>query len=392
MDSTQFRRALARKRDGAALEASEWEGIVRAYVAGEVDDAPVAALLMACLWHGMSDEEAFALTHAMVGSGKTVELGFDAVDKHSSGGVGDTVSLIAIPLVAACGVRVAKLSGRALGHTGGTLDKLEALAGVTTELPIERFREIVARVGCAISAQSEELVPADKKLYALRDRTATIPNVGLIAASIVSKKIAGGARWIVYDVKCGRGSFLRNEAEALELANALVHLTEHFGRETIAHITDMEEPLGPAIGTGIEAIEARDFLRGTRRDARLERGTLHVAHAMLELGGVADPKGAMARALDDGSASTRSSSRCSKPEAVRSALGGRGGAPASGAGAGRDRRWFRHRAGRGRARRAGARPGRRRRTIRRDSAYGSAGRGGRERGDPCRLARRRCRG
>ncbi|MGA3037289.1 MAG: thymidine phosphorylase [Vulcanimicrobiaceae bacterium] len=302
MDEVQLRRAVAQKRDGEPLDESTWESIVAAYAKGEVDDAPVAALLMACVLRGLDRIETFALTRAMIASGETIDLGFDAVDKHSTGGVGDTVSLVVVPLVAACGVRVAKLSGHSLGHTGGTLDKLEAIPGVQTELPIARFREIVRTIGCAISAQSAELVPADKKLYALRDRTATVRNNGLIAASIVSKKIASGARWIVYDVKCGRGSFLRTEAEAFELAETMVRLTEDFGRSAVAHVTDMEEPLGPAIGSGVEAIEARDFLRGTRRDSRLAAGVLHVGSAMLELAGVGNAQSRLQSALDDGSA------------------------------------------------------------------------------------------
>jgi pyrimidine-nucleoside phosphorylase len=302
MDEVKLGRAIVRKRDGEPLDASTWESIVAGYVRGELDDAPIAALLMACVFSGLDRQEIFALTRAMIASGDVIDLGFDAVDKHSTGGVGDTVSLVVVPLVAACGVRVAKLSGRALGHTGGTLDKLEAIPGVTTELPIARFREIVASVGCAISAQSAQLVPADQKLYALRDRTGTVRSTGLIAASIVSKKIASGARWIVYDVKCGRGAFLRTESEAFELAEVMVRLTDDLGRSAVAHVTDMEEPLGPAIGSGVEAIEARDFLRGTRRDARLDAGVQHIGAAMLELASVANASARLQAALEDGSA------------------------------------------------------------------------------------------
>ena len=302
MDEVQLRRAIIRKRDGEPLDESTWTEIVGAYVRGDLDDAPVAALLMACVFRGLDRHETFALTRAMIASGETIDLGFDAVDKHSTGGVGDTVSLAVVPLIAACGVRVAKLSGHALGHTGGTLDKLEAIPGVQTELPISRFCEIVKTVGCAISAQSAQLVPADKKLYDLRDRTGTVRSNGLIAASIVSKKIASGARWIVYDVKCGRGSFLRTEPEAFELAETLVRLTADLGRSAIAHVTDMEEPLGPAIGSGVEAIEARDFLRGTRRDSRLAAGVSHVGEAMLELAGIENARSHLQSALDNGSA------------------------------------------------------------------------------------------
>lgn len=305
MDAIHMRRAIVRKRDGNPLDAETWEAVVRAHVSGTVDDGQMAALLMACLWRGLSREEMRGLTHAMIASGDVVDLGFDAVDKHSTGGVGDTVSLVVVPLVAACGVRVAKLSGHALDHTGGTLDKLEAIPGVETELTIDRFRKIVREVGCAISAQSDRLVPADKKLYALRNRTATVRSPGLIAASIVSKKIASGAHGIVYDVKCGRGSFLHTEDEAFGLAEAMVRLTEDFGRSAIAHVTDMEEPLGAAIGSGVEAIEARDFLRGVRQDARLREGAMHVADAMLELAGVEDRVARLERALENGDAYER---------------------------------------------------------------------------------------
>jgi pyrimidine-nucleoside phosphorylase len=320
MDEARMRRAIAHKRDGQALDQTTWDAIVRGYTAGAIDDAPMAALLMACVLQGLDRIETYALTHAMIASGEVIDLGFDAVDKHSTGGVGDTVSLVVVPLVAACGARVAKLSGRALGHTGGTLDKLEAIPGVQTELAIDRFREIVRTVGCAISAQSERLVPADKKMYALRDRTSTVRSLGLIASSIVSKKIASGARWIVYDVKCGCGSFLHTEAEAFELADVMVKLTEDFGRGAIAHVTDMEEPLGPAIGSGVEAIEARDFLRGTRRDARLAQGVLHVANAMLELAGVRNPETRLQAVLDDGGAYERFVSMIEAQGGSRAAL------------------------------------------------------------------------
>lgn len=302
MDAQELRRAVVRKRNGFELDDATWEEAVKDYVAGTADEAQVAALLMACVWRGMTPAETAAMTRAMIASGETIDLGVDAVDKHSTGGVGDTVTLIVVPLVAACGARVAKLSGRSLGHTGGTIDKLEAIPGVRTEMSTERFRELVHRIGCAIATQSERLVPADKKIYALRDRTGTVRCAGLIAASIVSKKIASGAKAIVYDVKCGRGALLPSEAEAFELAEAMVRLSEDLGRHAVAHITDMEEPLGPAIGSGIEAIEARDFLRGARRDTRLQAGVMLVAGTMLELAGIKDGAARLERALDDGSA------------------------------------------------------------------------------------------
>lgn len=301
-----MRRAIARKRDGAVLAADEWAEIVAGFVAGTVGEAQMAALAMACVWRGLAFEETLALTSALVASGETLEWGaLDPVDKHSTGGVSDGVSAIVVPLVAACGTPVAKLSGRALGHTGGTLDKLEALPGVRTALTPSAFRAQVERVGCAIAAQSERLVPGDKKLYALRDRTATVPSAGLIAASIVSKKIAGGAGAIVYDVKAGRGAFMHGTGEALELARLLTVLTRALGRPSRAVVTDMDEPLGSWIGTGLELLEARDFLRGTRRTARLEVVCRTVASALLRSAGVESPAERIERALASGAAHER---------------------------------------------------------------------------------------
>ena len=304
MTEGEMRRAIARKRDGAALDAATYESVVAATLAGEIDDAPVAALLMACVLRGMTFDETYALTAAFVASGMTLEAPDPrTVDKHSSGGVADTASLVVVPLVAACGIPVAKLSGRALGHTGGTLDKLEAIPGVRTDLEPDRFFAIVREAGCAIAAQSARLVPADKKFYALRDRTSTVPSRGLIAASIVSKKIAGGARAIVYDVKVGRGAFTADPAAGCELAETLVALTRAFGRRALALVTDMDEPLGPAVGTGLEAIEARDFLTGVRRDPRLLAVCEALGTALLRVAGFAgDPAAALADALATGRA------------------------------------------------------------------------------------------
>jgi len=251
----------------------------------------------------MGEAETAALTEAFVRSGERLEAPDPrTVDKHSSGGVADTASLIVVPMVAACGIPVAKLSGRALGHTGGTLDKLEAIDGVRTDLDPERFFACVAEAGCAIAAQSGRLVPADKRIYALRDRTGTVPAAGLIAASIVSKKIAGGAHAFAFDVKAGCGAFLHEPDEARELAELLVRLAQSFGRRSIAFVTDMNEPLGPAIGTGLEAIEARDFLRGTRRDPRLAEVCDALGVAMLEVAGAGGTRAALRTALDDGRA------------------------------------------------------------------------------------------
>jgi pyrimidine-nucleoside phosphorylase len=309
---TWLPRALERKRDGEALDDATWERIVDAYVAGAIDDAPVAALAMACAIRGMAPAETAALTAAMVRSGDVIRFdraGRDVaiVDKHSSGGVGDTVSLVAVPLVAACGVPVAKLSGRALGHTGGTLDKLEAIPGVRTDLSPDMFVAQVERVGCAIAAQSARLVPADKKLYALRDRTGTVASVGLIAASIVSKKIAGGAEAIVFDVKVGGGAFMHTLDAATTLARTLVELVASFDRRASALVSDMDEPLGAAVGSGIEAVEARDVLRGTVRDERLAAAVDAVASEMLRVAGVAEGEiaGRIRDALTSGAAYER---------------------------------------------------------------------------------------
>jgi pyrimidine-nucleoside phosphorylase len=304
MDGNDMRHAIERKREGNALDASVWSEIIAAYMRGDVDDAQMAALAMACVWRGMDATEAASMTRAMVESGASLHYPDDifVVDKHSSGGVSDIVSLVAVPLVAACDVRVAKLSGRALGHTGGTIDKLEAIEGVNVHLSMEAFVRQVDYVGCAIAAQTEAFVPADKRLYHLRDRTATVPSTGLIAASIVSKKIAGGANAFVFDVKCGSAAFMHDVGAAKELAAMLVGISAEFGKKARALVTDMNEPLGRAIGTGIEVAEARDLLTGGLDDPRARAGCLHIAATMLELGGVRDPLERAERALADGSA------------------------------------------------------------------------------------------
>jgi len=317
------RRVIARKRDGERLDAAEWTAIVAGHQHGLVDDAQLAALLMACVWRDLDATETAALTRAMVGSGETLAAPApNCVDKHSSGGVADTASLIVVPLVAACGIPVAKLSGHALGHTGGTLDKLEAISGVRTDLSPERFATQVREVGCAIAAQSDRLAPADKRIYALRDRTSTIECLGLIAASIVSKKIAAGAPSFVFDVKVGRGSFVAKLEDARELAEALVSLAASFGRKAVALVTDMNEPLGPAIGTGLEALEARDFLRGARRsDRRLRALCERLAGAMLSVGGLADDTHALVeRALASGAAYEKFEQMLAAQGAARNAL------------------------------------------------------------------------
>lgn len=299
-----MRRAIEHKRDGNALEAPVWEEITRAFLDGSVEDAQMAALMMAVVWRGMTIDETAALTNAMVQSGATLHYsgGKPVVDKHSSGGVSDVVSLVAVPVVAACRVRVAKLSGRALGHTGGTIDKLETIPGFNVAPSMEAFVAQVERVGCAIAAQSDAIVPADKRLYRLRDLTATIAQTGLIAASIVSKKIAGGAGAFVFDVKCGSAAFMRDPGQALELARTLIELSQRFGRKARAIISDMNEPLGRSIGTALEVIEARDILRAGTADDRSLEGVLQIAEAMLQLAGVQKPRDSARRALESGAA------------------------------------------------------------------------------------------
>jgi pyrimidine-nucleoside phosphorylase len=288
MTESWVRQALDTKREGGALPATTWERLIDGYVAGTIEEAPIAALLMASAIRGLSGAETSAMTEAMIRSGDTLSFDGPVVDKHSTGGVGDSVSLIVVPVVAACGVAVAKLSGRALGHTGGTLDKLESIPGVRTNLEPDVFRAQVERIGCAIAAQSERLVPADKRLYNLRDRTGTVASVGLIAASIVSKKIAGGATAIVFDVKTGRGAFMSTLAQARELAHVMVEIAARLGRRASALITDMNEPLGPSIGNALEAIEARDFLTGKACDPRLAEVVRVIAAEMLRVGGAPD--------------------------------------------------------------------------------------------------------
>lgn len=304
MDEHGMRRCIERKRDGGNLSAQEWEGIIDAFMRGEIDEAQMAALCMACVWRGMSFDEAHALTGAMVASGQTID--FDAadgivVDKHSSGGVSDIVSLAAVPLAAACGARVAKLSGRALGHTGGTIDKLETIPGFDVALPISTFVEQVQRIGCAIAAQTQALVPADKRIYRLRDRTATVPAMGLIAASIVSKKIAGGAHAFVFDVKTGPAAFMQDPQDARDLAHWLVEIAARFDRRATAFVTDMSQPLGRCIGTGIEVIEAREFLRG-HADPRARELVMAIAGALVGECGLDEPETLVERALASGRA------------------------------------------------------------------------------------------
>lgn len=264
---------IVKKRDGGKLSAEEIEFMVNGYTAGEIPDYQMSAMLMAIVLRGMDREETVQLTQAMEHSGDTLDLSaINGIkgDKHSTGGVGDKTSLILCPMVAAQGLKIAKMSGRGLGHTGGTIDKLESFPGFTTGISDERFFENVNKYGIAIVGQTANLVPADKKIYALRDVTGTVPSIPLMVSSIMSKKLASGSDVIVLDVKCGSGSFMKTEDDARKLAQELVYVGKAAGRKTVGVITDMDEPLGNAIGNALEVKEAISVLRGETKGELLE--------------------------------------------------------------------------------------------------------------------------
>lgn len=311
LDAAAFTALVERKRRGLEHTREEIGTLVRGYVADAIADQDFALWLHAVIDRGLTVNETAWLTEAMATSGVVLSWNETAgivVDKHSTGGVGDEVSLIAVPLAAACGVKVAKLSGRGLGHTGGTIDKLECIPHLRTDLSVDAFQRQVAEIGCAIAQATDEIAPADKKMYVLRHRTHTVDSIGLITASVLSKKIAGGAQHIVIDVKCGRGAFMQTRPHAHALARMIADVGRRLGRSVSVLITDMEAPLAMSIGDALELDEAIGVLQG-RAAGKLGEVVLAVAEAMLDVHADARSAGArtavLQHALHDGAAYAR---------------------------------------------------------------------------------------
>ena len=280
---------ISKKRDGKGLSTSEIEFFIKAYINGDIPDYQASALLMAIYFRHMSEKETFDLTRVMLHSGDIVNLSDihgTKVDKHSTGGVGDKVTLIVAPIAASCGVPIAKMSGRGLGFTGGTIDKLESIPGFKTTLEPADFHKQVNEIGIAVIGQSGHIAPADKKLYALRDVTATVENLSLIASSIMSKKLAAGSDAILLDVKCGKGAFMKSEDDAKALAELMCKIGSSQGKKTAAIISDMSEPLGHAVGNSLEVIEAIELLKANI-ECDLLKLCLNISGAMIYLGGKA---------------------------------------------------------------------------------------------------------
>jgi thymidine phosphorylase len=305
---------IRKKRDGEALGAAEIEGFIAGLTSGAVTEGQAAAFAMAVFFNGMNLDERVALTRAMMQSGSVLDwrearLPGPILDKHSTGGIGDNVSLMLAPMLAACGAFTPMISGRGLGHTGGTLDKLDSIPGYVAQPDLALFRRTVAEAGCAIIGQTADLAPADKRLYAIRDVTATVESIALITASILSKKLAAGLQGLVMDVKTGSGAFMTSLEGARELAQSLASVATGAGLPTIALITDMNEPLASAAGNAVEVQNAVDYLTGEKRDPRLHAVTLALGGELLALGGLVESaalgEAAMERALASGAAAER---------------------------------------------------------------------------------------
>ena len=305
---------IRRKRDGEALSALEIDSFIAGLTSGAVTEGQAAAFAMAVFFKGMSLDERVALTRAMMLSGSVLEwrearLPGPILDKHSTGGIGDNVSLMLAPMLAACGAFTPMISGRGLGHTGGTLDKLDSIPGYVAQPDLALFRRTVAAAGCAIIGQTADLAPADKRLYAIRDVTATVESIALITASILSKKLAAGLQGLVMDVKTGSGAFIASLSGARELAQSLASVATGAGLPTVSLITDMNEPLASAAGNAVEVQNAVDYLTGEKRDPRLHAVTIALGGELLSLGGLADNptagRAAMDRALASGAAAER---------------------------------------------------------------------------------------
>ena len=301
---------IRHKRAGGELSAEQIDFLIAGITDGSVSDAQVGALAMAIVWRGMSKDERIALTGAMRDSGDVMAWDSDRVlDKHSTGGVGDKVSLLLAPIVAACGGSVPMISGRGLGHTGGTLDKLQSIPGYDVAPDNAKLRAVVASAGCAIVGQTATLAPADRRLYAIRDATGTVESIPLIVASILSKKLAAGLGALVMDVKFGSGAFMAARADAEELARALVEVAGGAGLPTVALLTDMDQVLGTSAGNALEVLESVEYLAGTAREPRLHEVTLALAASLLTQGGLFGDEDAARvaaqEALDSGAAAER---------------------------------------------------------------------------------------
>ncbi len=291
---------IEKKRDKKELTEEEIKFLINGYISNEIADYQMSAFLMAVYFNGMTDKECKIFTECMLHSGDVMDLSHVEgikVDKHSTGGVGDKTTLIITPIVAACGVKVAKMSGRGLGHTGGTIDKLESIPGINVALPVKKFFDIVNSVGCCVVSQSGNLVPADKKIYALRDVTATVESMPLIASSIMSKKIASGADCILLDVKVGSGAFMKTKEDAIELSKIMVKIGYDFNRKVIALVTDMDSPLGYAIGNALEVFEACEVLNGKGPDD-LKKVCVSLASNMLFMAGKGNAEECESRVLE----------------------------------------------------------------------------------------------